>query len=282
MQLTKFLIKLWILLLISLPLSYPLLAQEKPDFRLRVHQLERDYTEEDIKAEILFGKDLAAKILAKYKLDKDEKLQKYLNLLGRGLAAQIGRSELNYYFAVIDQEDINAYACPGGYIFITRGAIQAMENEAQLVGVIAHEIGHIDKRHIVKSLKIRGKENSLSGSISAAIGGGTATARILLQQMTEKAFKMLFEEGISKNSEFEADAFGIEALVALDYDWNSYRNYLRSMEQLIDQGYGKVVSKTHPSIPQRIAHIDSTVADFQLNNNQGKTNAKRFKKFTSP
>ncbi|MBU3916757.1 M48 family metalloprotease [bacterium] len=247
-------------------------------FKQRAYQLPRSYSKEDIEAEVQFGRNLAAKILGKYKVYKNEETKRYISLLGNGLVAQIGRSELNYYFAVLDTNDINAYACPGGYIFITRGAIAAMKNEAQLAGVIAHEIGHVNKRHVVKKLKIRGKENSVSSGIASAIGGTSATARILFEQLTEEAFKLLFEEGVSKESEFESDAESVEILTTLGYDWKSYRDYLLNIDQRINSGQGNIISKTHPSIAGRIKHIEKITLEQNLTDFQGKQNTERFLK----
>ena len=252
---------------------------EGQDFRVRENHLFRDYTAEDIKAEIRFGRNLAARILGKYKLLSNDESQRYVTLLGKGIAGQIGRAELTYYFAVIEMEDINAFACPGGYVFISSGAIKSMNDEAQLVGVIAHEIGHINRRHEVKSLKIRAKGDSVVSGIAAAIGSSSATARILLDQLTEKAFKILFEEGRSKEDEFEADSIGVEAMVTLGYDWRSYRSYLESLEGEIQRGVGKIVNKTHPSTRQRVNNINRLVEKLHLNTVNGKKNAKRFKKY---
>jgi len=269
---------LLIFLVIHLHLSFTILAEES-NFRLRENQIEQGYTEADIQAEIQFGRNLAATILGKYKLHADRDLQEYVATLGTAIASQVGRDELTYYFAVIDVDDVNAYACPGGYIFITKGAIQAMENEAQLAGVIAHEIGHVDRRHVVKKLKIRAKGDSTTSGIAAAFGGTSATARILLDQLTEKAFSLLFEEGIAKESEFEADATGVEALTALGYDWQSYRDYIAGLEGYIGQGQGKVLNKTHPSVSQRLDKISELSNQSYFGELYGRKNVRRFQKY---
>lgn len=246
------------------------------DFRLRLNQLDESYTEEDIQVEIEFGRNLAARILSSYEIVDDPKLLEYLNLLGKGIAAQVGRPELNYYFAVIDTPDINAYACPGGYIFITKGAIDLMENEAQLAGVIAHEIWHVNFRHVVRPLKIRAKGDSVTSGVASAFGSGTAVARVALNQLTEKAFKLLFEEGISKELEMETDSAAIETLVTLDYHWKSYQDYIQSVDSDSNSVYTKVLSKTHPTIAQRIDSMKRLALALNLNAETGKTNAKRY------
>ena len=73
----------------------------------------------------------------------------------------MGRPELRYYFGILDTEDINGYAAPGGYIFVTTGALKLMRNEAQLAGVLAHELAHINQKHIVKQLNLQSTDLSL-------------------------------------------------------------------------------------------------------------------------
>ncbi len=257
--------------------GYRAVTAQVSDFRLRLNQLEGEYTQEDIEVEIEFGRNLAARILFAHKLVDNKQLQNYINKLGHGIAAQVGRPELQYYFAVIDTDDINAYACPGGYIFFTRGALKIMENEAQLVGVITHEIWHVNFRHVVKSLKIRAKGDSMTGGIAAAIGGGTATARVFFNQLTEKAYQLLFEEGISQESELATDTAAVESLVTLGYDWNSYRDYLRAIESKSEKRYRKVLSKTHPSITQRLESINQLAQSLNISDESGKKNANRYK-----
>ena len=115
-------------LFLSLFLS--LSSHSQADFRMRapkVFQLKNPtFSASDIKAEIEFGKGLAARILNTYPLVDDPQLLKYVNSLGSGLAAQIGRTELTFYFGVINTPDVNAYACPGGFILITKGLIEIL------------------------------------------------------------------------------------------------------------------------------------------------------------
>ncbi|MCP4752479.1 MAG: M48 family metalloprotease, partial [Proteobacteria bacterium] len=249
------------------------------DFRKRASQLREGYETSDIEAEILFGRELAAKILGQYSLLKDEELQRYVSLLGTGISAQLGRSELKYHFAVIESDDLNAYACPGGYIFITSGALKVMTNEAQLVGVLTHELTHVDQRHVVKELKIKGTDTSVTSGMAGLLGGSTTSVRVALDMLADKAFNLLFKEGLSKKDEFEADALGVTAMTTLGYDWKSYRDLVASLQNLIYAGAGETLSKTHPSISQRVEGIETAVANSGFQKLQGKRNAERFNKF---
>lgn len=161
-------------------------------YRKRISQVKTKFDGSDVAAEVEFGKSLAARILGKFKLVENPGLQSYVSTLGAGLAAKIGRPELKYHFAVIDNSEVNAYACPGGYIFITQGAINWMSNEAQLLGVLAHEIAHVNGRHVVKKLKIQGKDGSMLSGLGSMIGGATAAYREALGVALDKAYDLLF------------------------------------------------------------------------------------------
>ena len=115
--------------------------------------------------ELLSGRLLSKEILSRYKIYNNSKASLYVNKVGRGVALFAGRDELTYYFAILDSDTINAFAAPGGYIFITKGSIMAMENEAELAAVLAHEIGHVNNRHIMRQIPLP-KEHNIADTIA--------------------------------------------------------------------------------------------------------------------
>lgn len=246
------------------------------DFRSRAHKVNRQYTEDDVIAEIRFGRNLAARILGKYKIWENQKVSRYINLIGTGLAAQMGRPDLRFYFAVLDTAEINAYAIPGGYIFITRGALELMEDEAQLAGVIAHEIAHTNQRHIVDKLNIRGKDNAFLASVGALAAGGTITSIKLVNKLMDQAVEVLFETGLDKEQEVNADLEAVQMLVATGYDWKSYHGFLRKIDQKLYDTYRKINSRTHPPIEERIKRINTAVSEKGITEFAGKRLKRRF------
>lgn len=235
--------------------------QTKTDFRYRAFQLyQNDYDLSDVQAEIDFGKGLAARILTKYKLVKNESLQRYVSTLGAGISSMIGRPELTFYFGILESNEINAYACPGGYIFITKGALNLMNSEAQLVGVIAHEIAHVNERHVLKKLKIKGKDTSISGGLGALIGGTTASFRVALQAVMDKAMNLLFEEGLQKNEEMQSDEIATKALYSLNYSVTAYKELISKLDDGENQSNAKIVSKTHPNSKMRVSAIEKFIS----------------------
>ena len=254
---------------------------EQSNPRLRAHKLSElsmnSYTANDVKAEIEFGRGLASRILSKYKMVDDKQLQKYVNYLGAGLSNHIGRGDLTYYFAVIDSSDVNAYACPGGYILLTKGLINILTNEAELVGVLAHEINHVNERHVIKKLKIKGSDDSSIASLGALMGSSTATFRVALKTLTDEAMNLLFNQGLMESEEIDSDRLAISALYSSGYDINAYRTLLEKIRQSLDSAQAVVLKKTHPKVDDRM----KVVAEFESKKlvKYDKINSERFKQY---
>ena len=248
------------------------------EFRLRAHHFFWKNQEANTEREIDFGRGVSAKILGKYPILRDEGLAHYISQIGTGISAQLGRPELRYYFGILDTDEINAFAAPGGYIFVTRGALMLMINEAQLAGVLAHELAHVDQKHIVRKLKLQSTDRSVTSGIAQVLGGATLSAKIALERLNDLAFKMLMEEGLSKEDEADADKKALEMLMSLGYDPQSYLDYLQSLKPYLEQGQAKVLSKTHPTIAFRYNNLREFIMKNDLENFKGKKNEKRFQK----
>jgi len=249
---------------------------EAQEFRLRAHHVFWKNQEANTEREIDFGRGVSAKILGKYPILRDERKVRYISQIGTGISAQLGRPELRYFFGILDTDEINAFAAPGGYIFVTLGALKLMRNEAQLAGVLAHELAHVDQKHIVRKLKLQSTDRSVTSGIAQVLGGATLTAKIALERLNDLAFKMLMEEGLSKEDEADADQKALEMLMSTGYDLQSYLEYLQSLKPYLEQGQAKVLSKTHPTIEFRYNNLREFIIKNELENFQGKKNEKRF------
>jgi predicted Zn-dependent protease len=157
----------------------------------------------DEKEEIAVGREVAGRTLGAAPLVADPALQAYVNSVGRWVASQTERPDLPWHFGVIDSPAINAFAAPGGYVLITRGLYEILDSEAQLAGVLGHEIGHIVKRHHITVMQ-------KSALISA--GSQLATARTDRAAVVNNLIGTgaeVFARGLDKSAEFEADQIGI-------------------------------------------------------------------------
>ncbi len=259
-------------------MGIPLKSGAETDFRTRRSAaILQDTNLDDIKAEINFGRDVAARILGNMELNKDEELARYLNLIGKGIAANVGRPELDFHFAVLDSETVNAFAAPGGYVFVTTGALRLMADEAELAAVLGHEIGHVAAKHIVKELKIRGEDRE-GKSVTSLIGGTTDPIRLALQQMVDQAVTILFERGYQKQDEFESDRIGSTLLALAGYDPTALQRYLLR----IDAAKGTTttdIHRTHPPTSERTNAITALLNENGLNGESGAINQERFKHY---
>jgi predicted Zn-dependent protease len=209
--------------------------------------------------ERILGRDVAARVVGRFGLDKNIRQTYYLNLIGTAIAQRSDRPSLPYRFAILATDDVNAYSCPGGYIFVTRGAINMVHDEAELAAVLAHEIAHVTERHIVKALQ-QSKLMQVSGEVAAdAFKQGGA----LFQQMSDFATDALFK-GLSKTDEYASDKKSIEYLDRLGYDYPAMFSVLKELEQRRKQGMAKVLAKTHPSPSARIRHLKQAESGMKL------------------
>lgn len=219
--------------------------------------------EADLDAEIRVGREVAARILARHPLSERERHQRYVNLVGSALAAHGQRSELDYYFGVIESEEVNAYAAPGGYIFITSGALNLMRDEAELAGVLAHEIAHVNERHVVEALDIRAADDTAFGGLARFFGGASEAARVVFSQAVDQAMTVLFEEGLRHEDELEADREGVVLATRTGYDPQGLHRFLERLSQ-VEPSERETVSRTHPEAGERLAHLNGFLEEQNL------------------
>lgn len=233
------------------------------DFRQRVNQGEELFSaEDDIKAEIVFGRVLAARILGKHSFYENDKLMAYVNKIGKGLAQFANRPEIEFRFAVLDTDIVNAFAAPGGYIFITKGALSKMEDEAELAAVLSHEIAHVTERHIVKELNIKGTDVSPVSGFAQVLGGGTGALKAVFTQVVDQAAEILFDKGLKKQDEFDSDRVATMIITTAGYDPTALKRYLIKISGAEKETKG--MTGTHPSFAERIKNVDDILAENQL------------------
>lgn len=246
------------------------------DWRSRTSVLERDaYSESDIDEELNFGREIAARLLGQYKMSANEKLQKYVNLVGTTLSRNCSRPELDFHFVIIESSEINAYSTPGGYIFVTTAILSKMENEAELAGVLGHEIAHVTERHIVKELSLKGAEKSAVSSIAALLGGASKSAEIAFSQAVDKAVDIIMRDGYKKEDEMQADAGAVMLCAFSGYDPSGLVTFLDKVSK-VNGGVGK----TYPMYDVRLATLQRAMADEGIAGLKLALNTERFKNAT--
>jgi predicted Zn-dependent protease len=206
--------------------------------------------------EIAIGRQIAGNLLGASPLVKDAKLQKYVNRVGEWVASQSERPDLPWHFGVIQSDDVNAFAAPGGYIFVTLGLYRLLQNEADLAGVLGHEIGHVIRQHHLKILQ-QSKLVDLGGkALSKEVGGSDK-----VQQVIGSGAEIV-SRSLDKNAEFEADRIGVVLATRAGYDSFGLPGVLQQIGHFAkDEGSVALLFKTHPHPDDRLAQLDVAMAD---------------------
>ncbi len=227
-----------------------------------------------VEEEIALGRNITGSLLGAAPLVKDEALQLYVNKVGRWVASQSERADLPWKFGVIESSDLNAFAAPGGYILITKGIYQKLTNEAQLAGVLGHEIAHVVKKHQLKVLQKQQLLSSGSDWLKEKFAKGNKLADKAIGSGAEISARSL-----DKDAEFEADRMGMVLATRAGYDAYGLAEVLQTIGQTnkADSSVA-LLFKTHPAPDERLAKLgDSTGAKFD-NIKAGKTLGNRFYK----
>jgi predicted Zn-dependent protease len=243
-------------------------------FRQRVSTYDEELTS-DVSEEVRFGREVAARVIARYGLYENPVLMKYVNLVGRVLSRMTNRPEIDFHFAVLNTDEINAYAAPGGYIFVTRGALLKMQDESELAGVLAHEMGHIVEKHAVRELGIKGTESSAVSGLAHLIGGSTESARTAFSQAVDKAMDMLFKDGYKREDETQADKDAVMFCALSGYEPAGLVTYFERLKTAKGK-QTEVLDKTHPSYETRIALLKETINREGIDTGNYKTHKDRF------
>ena len=229
--------------------------------------------------EIKQGRSYHLQIIAQYGVYEDPALQQYVNSIGQDLAAKSHRAHLEFTFTVLDSPEINAFALPGGYIYITRGIMAYLDSRAELAGVIGHEIGHVTARHSVRQQSGQKASDLLSVLISATTG--VSELGDLSNQLSTGILR-----GYGREHELEADRLGAEYLHLSGYDpevmlevigvlkdQEVYEQALAKKENRDPNIYHGVYS-THPRNDERLKTVvraakNLSVQDYRDNDQSG-------------
>jgi predicted Zn-dependent protease len=206
--------------------------------------------------EIQIGNDLAARLLGAAPLAKDEDLQRYVNRVGRWLASQTERPDLPWQFGVLEAPQVNAFAVPGGTIFVTRGLVDHMKNEAELAGVLAHEISHVLRKHHLKAIQ-KGAQTALAGdALNQALRNQRADVREKLVSFGAE----MYTRGLDKSDELEADRLGVVIAARAGYDAYGLPAVLQTLQAMNAQDSAlALMFKTHPAPGERLASLADTM-----------------------
>jgi predicted Zn-dependent protease len=199
------------------------------------------------------GEEISERIRQVYGVEQDEKATRYVTLVGKVVAARGSRPDLDYRFIILDSDSTNAFAAPGGLIHITRGALAIMDSEAELAGVLAHEIAHVTERHTVKGLqKMKGIEFA-QGETSI-----TANSQIF-DKLAEKGTEALLS-GFGRTEELEADKVGLQMAANCNYSPGGMVHFLEGLRDRYGQRENRAgLFASHPETEERIKKLANEI-----------------------
>jgi predicted Zn-dependent protease len=220
--------------------------------------------------EVAIGRQAAGNILGAAPLVKDAALQRYVDRVGRWVASQSERPDLPWHFGVIESGDLNAFAAPGGYVFVTRGLYRGLQTESELAGVLAHEIGHVVRKHHLKLLQ-QGRLLDIGGkALSTRVGENEAIKRVIGNGAE------IFARALDKDAEFEADRVAVILAARAGYDPFGLPTVLQDLARVArnDSRIG-LLFKTHPHPDDRLTALGEAVGS-RLDGITGQTLGRRF------
>jgi beta-barrel assembly-enhancing protease len=213
------------------------------------------------KDERAIGDAVSAKLIDRFGIYQDPAVTKYVTLVGTVLAQASSRPALDWKFIVVDSEGVNAYAAPGGIVHITKGALGLIKSEAELAGVLAHELAHVTEKHTINAIK-KSKMIDVGTDVAGSDGGLTGA---LVDRFADATYTMVFENAFDRDDENEADKVGAALANKVGYAPNGlieFLNHLAARNQGIKQPNGLFAS--HPQLEDRLKRINKAIKDNKL------------------
>jgi predicted Zn-dependent protease len=173
--------------------------------------------------ELALGREYDKEVLKQYRKLDDPPLQAYVNRIGQRLASRSHRSDIQYHFTVLDSSEVNAFALPGGYVYITRGMLAYLDTDAELAAVLGHEIGHVTARHAVRQHTTSTVIGLIGSIVSARTGSGAAND-------LSNVLGLAIVRGYGREHELEADRLGAEYLARSGYDPEAMLQVIRVLK----------------------------------------------------
>jgi predicted Zn-dependent protease len=205
-----------------------------------------------VEKEIEIGRGMSASLLGAAPLVDNDETQRYVNRVGQWLASQTEREELTWHFGVLDVDTVNAFAAPGGYIFVTKGLMRLCSTESELAGVLAHEIGHVLRRHHLEALRKQAASELATDLASDVISEHGFNAKPFIKSGME-----LFARGLDRADELEADRIGVVIATRAGYEPYGLPRVLLTLNDMnpADSNLAWLTS-THPPSSERLSVLE--------------------------
>ena len=215
--------------------------------------------------EYYIGRAVAALILSRYKVYDDAGLTNYLNVMGKAISYSSDRPETygGYHFLVLDTDEVNAMAAPGGFVFVTKGILKRCKDEEMMAAIVAHEIGHVSAKHGLASIKKSRLVDAFKilGQEAVAHYGPKELAELtgIFENTLGDIMGSVVERGYDRKYEYEADQLAVKYAVKTGYDPNGLNRFLKTMTGGQAGGDAKGWFKTHPTAEDRMGKVTAQI-----------------------
>ncbi|MGE5608202.1 MAG: M48 family metalloprotease, partial [Bacillota bacterium] len=202
------------------------------------------------KDEDSLGQSVGVALTNQYGLHDDDRLLTYVTMVGLTVASASPNPNGNYVFGILHTSEVNAFSGPNGYIFVTYGLLAQLKNEAELAGVLGHEIAHVcshDGLHQVQAAETRG---AAAEALKAASGQNAQYAAML-----GMGVDVLTKQAYTQPQEFDADRLGLQIMATAGYDPEAYLRFLERLQKLEGSAGGGRLMSTHPGVASRVQRV---------------------------
>jgi predicted Zn-dependent protease len=207
------------------------------------------------------GEQVSLQLRQQFGVYQDKDVARYVSLVGKVLAQGSSRPALDWQFIVLDTDGVNAFAAPGGIVHVTRGVLGLIRNEAELAGVLGHEITHVTAKHTVRSIQ----KNKVVTLTAEEVGGSAGLSQSVLSRLAEAAYKNVINNAFDRDDEIESDTVGIALANKAGYAPAALSAVLQRLQ---DRNKGQEqpngMFASHPLIKDRIANIARVVREQKL------------------
>lgn len=210
--------------------------------------------------EIALGQEADPQIIAQFGLYEDSSMQRFISDMGQRMVKISHRPNISYHFRVLDSEVLNAFAVPGGYVYFTRGIMAHFNNEAQMAGVLGHELGHITARHGVAQ-----QRNAILGQIGLIAGIIIAPELAQFAEAASAGLSLLFLK-FGRDDERESDRLGVEYSSKINYDASQMAHFFTTLERQSQQSGSAELPEflsTHPNPGDRNTTVLKLAAEWK-------------------
>jgi predicted Zn-dependent protease len=211
-----------------------------------------------VEEEIEIGGMVMTNVLGAAPLVPDAEVQGYVNRVGMWVAQQTERADLPWRFGLIASDNVNAFAAPGGYILVTKGLFMMLNSEAELAGVLGHEIAHVIAKHHMNAIR-KGARMDLLGDVVSKAAENKGKDKKKVAAIVDSGTQ-LYARGLDREDEFAADRMGIVYAARAGYDPYALLDVLTTLESLkADTPSIALLTKTHPPFQKRLELLDLAI-----------------------